>query len=399
MVKQYKLTLFFVLYFGYTMASNFVHPVTPAFLQLINCPSSMFGFAFAAMAFGQFITSSLWGKIGDKFGYARTIAIGYMGYGISSLIFSLATNWQVVVLARFIGGIGIAGLSVCSMAYITAVDAPNQDRSQLLVIYASMQSIGGAFGFLLGGIIGDRNVRYSFYAQAGTLMILALLTFFFIKENPSFVKSEEKLRLSDANPFTSILSSVKLIDITVGVFMLSVFISMFATNGFDQNFNYYLRAKFNFAPSSSGMFKAVVGIIALIVNMTVNTWIVRKTNISKSMCITLVLCGISIFAMVISPNQVGVMGFALFYYGFVAMFIPLQQSVMLKNVSNSTKGAVAGLFNAARAFGMMVGPTFAGLVFDINPDYAFIAFSAAMLISAAVSYINYLQLKKKGIYK
>ena len=398
MVKRYKLTLFFLLYFGYTMASNFVHPVTPAFLQLIDCPSSMFGFAFAAMAFGQFITSTLWGKLGDKFGYAKIIAIGYMGYGLSALIFSLAKGWQLVILARFIGGIGIAGLSVSSMAYITAVDAPPEERNQLLVIYASMQSIGGAFGFLLGGLIGDKNLYYSFYAQAISLFLFATITFFFIKENPGFQKSGQKLSLKDANPFSSILSSVKLIDVVVGMFLVSFFVSMFATNGFDQNFNYYLRAKFNFAPSSSGMFKAGVGLIALFANMTINIWIVRKTNISKSLCLTLLLCGVSITAMVLAPNQTGVMVFALFYYAFVAIFIPLQQAVMLKNVKNTTQGSIAGLFNAARAVGMMIGPTFAGLVFDINPDYAFIAFAGAMFLSAGLSYINYLQLKKKGVY-
>ena len=72
---------------------------------------------------------------------------------------------------------------------------------------------------------------------------------------------------------------------------------------------------------------------------------------------------------------------------------------MLKNDDASSKGAVAGLFNASRSFGMMAGPTFAGLIFDINPDYAFIAFAVMLVISAVISYINYLQLKKAGVYK
>lgn len=398
MVKKYKLTLFFALFFGYTMASNFVHPVTPAFLQLINCPSSMFGFAFAAMAFGNFITSALWGKLGDKFGYAKSVAIGFIAYGLSGLVFSFAKSWPLVIVARFIGGVGIAGLSVNSMAYITAFDAPTEERNRLLVIYASMQSIGGAFGFLIGGLIGDVNLYYSFYAQCGLLVILAVLLLIFVKEAPSFQKSTEKLAVKDVNPFTSIAASAKLINITVGVFLVAVFFSMFASAGFDQNFNYYLRAKFNFAPSSSGMFKAIVGIISLTVNMTINMWIVRRTNISKSMCATLVLCGLSVFAMVMSTNQTSVLIFALCYYGFFAIYNPLQQAVMLKNDSGSTKGAVAGLFNASRAFGMMIGPTFAGLVFDINPDYAFITFGAGMVLSAAISFVNYKQLKKQGVY-
>ena len=381
------------------MSSNFVHAVTPAFLQLINCSSSMFGFAFAAMALGQFVTSALWGKIGDKLGYARSTAYGFIGYGISAILFSMAKSWHLVVLGRFIGGMSIASIQVNSMAYLTSIDAPMEDRNKLLVIYASMQSIGGAFGFLIGGIIGDFSIYYSFYAQFAVLIFMARITFFMIKEHDTFEKSQEKFTLKDVNPLSSISASLKLINVTIGVFLISALVSMFASSGFDQNFNYFLRAKFNFAPSSSGMFKATVGIISLVINLTLNMWIVKHTNISKSMCATIMLAALSIFAMVFSGNQTSVLIFALCYYAFFSMFNPLQQSVMLKNDDASSKGAVAGLFNAAKSFGMMTGPTFAGLIFDINPDYAFLTFGAMLVIAAIISYINYLQLKKAGIYK
>ena len=157
----------------------------------------------------------------------------------------------------------------------------------------------------------------------------------------------------------------------------------------------YLRAKFNFAPSSSGMFKAAVGLISLTVNMTINMWIVKKTNVSKSLCAVVALAGVSILAMVFSQTQTQVMVFALMYYAFYAIYLPLQQAVMLKNDDKSSKGAVSGLFNAAKSFGMMAGPLFAGLVFDINPDYAFMTFGAGLIIAAIICYVNYKMLAKK----
>ena len=395
--KKHHLTAFFVLYFIYTMASNFVHPVTPAFLQMINCSSSMFGFAFAAMALGQFVTSALWGKIGDKIGYAKAASFGFVGYGVSALIFSMAKSWHRVVLGRFIGGMSIASVSVNSMAYLTSMDAPIEDRNRLLVAYASLMSIGGAFGFLVGGLVGDISLYYSFYLQFATLIAVAAGMLLLVKEHPNFEKSTEKLTARDVNPFAQIISASKILNATILVFLIGAFLTQFASTGFDQNFNYYLRAKFNFAPSSSGMFKAVVGVITLAVNMTINMWIVKKTNISKSLVATITLTALGIFAMVMSTNQSSVLFFALTYYAFYAMYFPLQQAVMLKNDDNSSKGAVSGLLNAARSLGMMTGPTFAGLMFDINPDYAFITFGVALLLGAAVSYANYRMLKKRGI--
>ncbi len=397
-IKRHKLGLFFMLYIGYTMVSNFVHPVTPAFLQLINCSNSMFGFAFAAMALGQFVTSALWGKVGDKIGYARSLVFGFLGYGISALIFSMAKSWHLVVLGRFIGGLALGSMQVNSMAYLTSMDASREDKSRLLVVYASIASIGGAFGFLIGGLIGDINIYYSFYAQRLSLFLFALITLFFVKEHPTFKKSETRLTARDVNPFTSIIRSAKLINANIGVFLASAFITIFASIGFDQNFNYYLRAKFNFAPSSSGMFKAAVGIISLVVNFTISMWIVKKVNISKALSVMLVVGGVAIFAMVMANNTTMVLILALLYYASYAIFIPLQQSVMLKNDDASSMGSVAGLLNTARSLGMMLGPTFAGLMFDINPDYAFLTFAASLVLASIITFINYRQLKNKGIY-
>ncbi len=398
LIKQYKLTLFFVIYFMYTFVSNFVHPVTPAFLQMINCSNSMFGFAFAAMAAGQFITSALWGKVGDRIGYAKATAFGFVGYGISAIIFSMATSWHLVVLGRFIGGIALASVQVNSMAYIAALPAPAEDRNRLLVIYSSMMGIGGAFGFLVGGLIGDISLYYSFYAQSGVLMAMAAVTYFMVKEHSNFEKATDKLALSEVNPFTSTFNSMKTLNITITVFLLSALLTFFASTGFDQNFNYFLRAKFNFAPSSSGMFKAVVGTISLVVNMTINMWLVKKFNISKAMCVTILMAAASLFGVVLAPTQTTVMAFALMYYACYAMYTPLQQAVMLKNDDASSKGAVAGLFNASRSVGMIAGPTFAGLIFDINPNYAFTAFAVALVLGATVGFINYRQLKANGVY-
>lgn len=63
-VKKYHLALFYVIYICFCLASNFVHPVTPAFLQLINCSNSMFGFAYSAMALGQFFNLGSLGQGG-----------------------------------------------------------------------------------------------------------------------------------------------------------------------------------------------------------------------------------------------------------------------------------------------------------------------------------------------
>ena len=39
-MKNRAVLKFFLIYFGFTITSNFVHPITPAFLQMIEAPIS-----------------------------------------------------------------------------------------------------------------------------------------------------------------------------------------------------------------------------------------------------------------------------------------------------------------------------------------------------------------------
>ncbi len=397
-IKKYKLTKFFVIFGFYTLAAGMVHPVTPTFIESIGAPSSTFGIAFTGMALGQFIFSPLWGKLLDKLGYPKSICTGLIMYGISALIFYSSRHWYVIVIGRFIGGAGVGGILVPFMAYIMSLDAPSEDKNQLLVFYSSFQSIGTSLGYLIGGIAGDINLSYAFFIQSGTLFLSAIAAYIFIKNPTSFKQDTQKLKFSEVNPFTSISNSLKLINPTVGLFLVSVFLTMVASSGFDQNFNYFLRATFDFAPSSAGILKAVIAILSLTANLTINIWIVRNKNIATSMCLFISFASIGIIATMISTSLAITLVSSLIYYTSYAIYSPLQQTVMTKNSSDSiSKGTVSGLFNASRSFGMVIGPLFAGLVFDTNPDIAFTCFAICFILAIFLAYLNYKKLLAQGV--
>ena len=78
-MKNRAVLKFFLIYFGFTITSNFVHPITPAFLQMIEAPSYIQGVAFSVMSFFTFLTAPFWGKMGDRKPYPKMIAFGYFG--------------------------------------------------------------------------------------------------------------------------------------------------------------------------------------------------------------------------------------------------------------------------------------------------------------------------------
>lgn len=120
-MKNRAVLKFFLIYFGFTITSNFVHPITPAFLQMIEAPSYIQGVAFSVMSFFTFLTAPFWGKMGDRKPYPKMIAFGYFGYALGQTVFAAARSvpscWQPVPSA------------VCSTARCRSMPWPTSSAS------------------------------------------------------------------------------------------------------------------------------------------------------------------------------------------------------------------------------------------------------------------------------
>lgn len=89
-MKSRSVLKFFLIYFGFTIVSNFVHSITPAFLQMIQAPSYINGVAFSVMSLCSFFASPFWGKMGDRKPYPQLMAVGFFGYALGQFFFSIA---------------------------------------------------------------------------------------------------------------------------------------------------------------------------------------------------------------------------------------------------------------------------------------------------------------------
>lgn len=66
------------------------------------------------------------------------------------------------------------------------------------------------------------------------------------------------------------------------IFRYYIFFVGIAYSGNNNAFNYYLKAELNMKPIVNGVWKALTGVLGLIANLTINVWLINKTNIKKS---------------------------------------------------------------------------------------------------------------------
>lgn len=393
-MKNRAVLKFFLIYFGFTITSNFVHPITPAFLQMIEAPSYIQGVAFSVMSFFTFLTAPFWGKMGDRKPYPKMIAFGYFGYALGQTVFAAARSVPMLLAARTISGLLNGALQVNALAYLISV-SDSESRGKYMAYYAMLQSVGTCIGYFVGGSIGDYSLMLVFYIQIASVLFLGVISPIVLRDAPGRQLETGRINYQEINPVASMFTSMKKVDAAMGVYLATVFCFGFAMMAYDNYFSYFLRDQLGFPTSVNGYFKALIGVIAIIANSTINMWINKHTDVRKSITVILAMSSVSVAMMVSFKSVLPFMASALVYYTFNAITVPVLQVMMMKDEDKNQAGTISGLYNAFWALGRTVGPLIAAFVYGINPLYPFMLAAAVYMLAAVLSVWNRFQYKNR----
>jgi sugar porter (SP) family MFS transporter len=92
------------------------------------------GFTVSSALFGTVLGSLMAGQPAEKYGRKKMLqAIGVL-YLITSLATALTTSWEIFVVFRFLGGIGVGASSVVGPMYISEI-SPAASRGRLVALF------------------------------------------------------------------------------------------------------------------------------------------------------------------------------------------------------------------------------------------------------------------------
>ena len=139
------------LLFGFDTAV--IAGTTQALRETYHLTPALLGFTVSAALWGTVLGSVLAGYPGDRFGRRDSLRVMAFLYIISSLGCALAWNWDVLVLFRFIGGLGIGGSSVLGPMYIAEI-APAKWRGRLVGLFQFNVVLGILLAYFSNYLVG-----------------------------------------------------------------------------------------------------------------------------------------------------------------------------------------------------------------------------------------------------
>ena len=143
------------LLFGFDTAV--ISGTTHALTNVYSLTPEQLGTTVSMALIGTVLGAMFSGTPGTKYGGRETLRFLAVCYVVSALGCALAWNWSVLLVARFIGGIGIGGSSVLGPVYIAEL-APAKMRGRLVGMFQINIVIGILLAYLSNYIIDGLNL-------------------------------------------------------------------------------------------------------------------------------------------------------------------------------------------------------------------------------------------------
>lgn len=383
-----RFALFFTGMILFQLAANFAHPVTPTIIQELALPDYMFGLMLAAMQLTNFLFSPFWGKMNASISSRRTLCICCTGYGVAQLGFACATTQEMILLVRVLAGFFVGGIFVSFLTYVINT-AKSEDQAKYLTYSATIQAVCGAFGYLVGGVLGEFSIRGTFLLQAFCLAAAGVLFRFVCLPDGQQKQVALKQVMKDANPLQAFIDGKHFMNLAfVMLFAVNILMN-FANTGFDQVFNYYLKDQLGLTSAYNGIIKAAVGLISFVFNMSVCLWIIRKTDTKLSITILMGLCTLAAVGTVLVP-QIGLfIVLSVFVYAGYSVSLPVLQHMVAVQADPTRKNLVMGFYNATKSLGSIIGSLMAGFLYALHVKlpFAVVAVAYGCSLLAAMCYL------------
>ena len=335
----------------------------PSYAELVGVGAFMIGLLISVYDFAELFAKPFAGYIGDRRGMKLTLLAGLAVFILGSVLF-LVIPPQLLLLVRFVQGLGAAALSTVSISLVARYFPVGRGRA--FGIYNAIKGAGYVIAPALGGfLVRTSGFAMIFIVSAGVGAVALVLSAFL----PSDRKAEGKLENEDDEGLKSFLLVYK--NRRLAPVYAAIVINMFLV-GILFGFLPVYAHSIGYSPFQSGLLVSVATASYLTVQPLAGH-LADKFAIRKTVLIGLLLAalGITVITFTTGPILIGVVVIAGIGVGTVWTNSDTLVSSLAKE---SSLGASIGAAQSFKEFGDMVGPLLIGLLTQLfGIRFAFVA--------------------------
>jgi DHA1 family multidrug resistance protein-like MFS transporter len=354
-----------------------VMPIFPFYIESMGASGAELGLLVAISPLMQLIMAPIWGSLSDRHGRKPVLVVGLLGYGVSMLLFGLATELWMLFVARGLGAILSAATMPTTMAYISD-STSEKDRGGGMGMLGAATGLGVVLGPALGGWLGADSLSTPFFVTAAVCSLTLLLVVLFLPE--SLPAAERQAGAIKVQPVAQLRELRRALSGPLGVLLFMAFLVSFGLTCFQAIFGLYALEKFGYGTEEVGWILTVAGIVSAVTQGTLTGPLTRRWGVT-------LLASAASFGLLLTASTLPAI---LLTTGLFILPNALLRPAVISLTSkraDTRQGVAMGLNNSFNSLGRIAGPIWAGFAFDLNYAYPYLSGAVVMFVGFLISLV------------
>jgi len=339
-----------------------VLPLLPFYAERFGASGTEVGLLITVYSLAQLFLAPLWGRLSDRLGRRPILILGLLGSAVSYVIFAFAGTLSILFLSRIMAGIGGATVPV-AQAYIADITPPERRAGNLGLVGAAF-GLGFIFGPALGGLLAPFSAEAPGLAAAFLCFGNGILAFLFLPESLTTQEREERALGRRAFRWGDFGLAFRT-PTTARILLLS-FLFTVAFAAMQPTFPLFGAIRFGLEERKVGYLFAFLGTISA----AVQGGLVRRLVPMMGEVRLIQVSGVPFIAGLLAIAYAHTMGLLLLGLALLALgfggTLPSIASLLSRIASAELQGSVLGIGQSVGSLARVIGPTLAGIVYDLR---------------------------------
>jgi multidrug resistance protein len=360
-------------------------PLLPFWAEHLGANPTEVGLILTFYALAQFIFTPLLGVLSDRFGRKPIIVVSLLIEAFSLALSGLAGSLVVLLIARFIGGIGASNIG--SAQAVVADVTPPEGRARGMGMIGASIGLGFVVGPAIGGLLSPIGPAVPFMVAMAVAIVNALLVIAFLPETHK-ERGAAKTGFSAKKGSGLLPSGVGQVlrNTTITRFIMINFLFTMAFTAMEAVFALFSHQRFGWTAKENGYIFTYVGFIVVLMQGGLVGQLVKRFGER-----TLLIAGLVMLAagLALLPWSTS-LAFILVALGIVSAgngaVTPTTSALLSLASPHEAQGETLGFAQGIASLGRIVGPLVAGGMYSlVGPGAPFLIGSILTILAILIA--------------
>lgn len=339
-----------------------VLPLLPFYAESLGASPFDVTLIIASFSATQLVAAPIWGRVSDRRGRRPLLLAGLFASAVSYLIFALADSMAVLLLSRVAAG-AAGGTIAVAQAYV-ADSTEGGDRAHGLGLIGAASGLGIMLGPAIGGFFSAWGLGAPGYVAAGLCALNGLAAIWLLPESRHFRDRDAVARAAqgEAGSLAGWLGA--LTRFPLGLLLVVYFLAISSFAAMTSVLALYVERVFAMDASDMGIVFTGAGAVTVVVRGAVVGRLVRRIGESRTVRVGLVILAVSLAAIGWIPSRWWLILLVPLWAVATGVLFPSLASLISRATDEGSQGSILGGSQLAGGLGRVLGPLWAGLLFE-----------------------------------